>query len=136
MPNVDTFNFASGLASGFIGKQAFVLKQEEAPPVTPPVVGNFSPAVGAFIASNQFITFDVTDPEGFRLALIAASFPNLGIYEIIHDGTAFGPNYSDGNSGRSAIANGFHYSILRRGGWPASPTIVPFAIDVFGSENV
>jgi len=135
VPDISTFNFPSSLDEAFRGKSIFTNKMDEAPPSTPPFVGNFIPPQGQFIASNTFLTFDVIDPDGFRLVLLTASFPSMNIYEVIHDGEAFGPNYNDGNSGRVAIEDGFHFSILRKGGWPTSPTIVPFVIDVFGTEN-
>ena len=107
-----------------------------APPVpTPPTVTNFVPAVGSSIARDQVLQFDVTDNSGlFRRILVAADFPPIGLYEVVHDGGAFGPAYS-ARSSREAIAGGFRYRILRIQGWPVSPTIAPFAIDQEGAEN-
>jgi hypothetical protein len=103
-----------------------------------PVVSNVSPAPGTAIAATQVLQLDVTDPDGdaFRLIMLIADFAFLGIREVIHDGTSFSQNYSGFGNARTVITNGFHYSVLRVGGWPASPRIIPYAIDVTGQENV
>ena len=107
------------------------------PPPTPvpPVVGNFAPATGTAIAATTLLSFDVTDDSGlFRRIIVAAQFPNLGIYEVIHEGVGFAPKYRGAGNLQVAITNGFRYTILREGGWPASPSITVFAIDQGGAE--
>ena len=42
-----------------------------------------------------------------------------------------GPNWL---KGRTMIAGGFRYTVLRTGGWPGAPTIQTFAIDRAGNE--
>jgi len=103
--------------------------------VVPPVISNVTPATGTAIAPTDSLGFDVTDPEGFRLIMLVADFPAIGIREVIHDGLTFSANYSGSANSRVAITNGFQYTILRTGGWPVSPRIIPYAIDVTGAEN-
>ena len=100
-----------------------------------PTIVNIVPAVGTSISASTPLSFDVTDSSGlFRRIIVVASFPQLRIQEIVHDGDAFGPWYQQ--SIRSTISGGFHYSVLRLGGWPASPTLEAFAIDRSGNENL
>lgn len=104
---------------------------------TPPSLTNFSPAFGNPIASTQVISFDVTDNSGFtRLIILHAGFPTLVGTEVIHDGETFSArNYSNISNTRTPITGGFHYTILRDGGWPSTLTLYPFAVDQSGNEN-
>ena len=101
-----------------------------------PVISNVTPVAASAIAATQVLGLDATASVAIRLAMLVAYFPNLGIREVIHDGTSFGPNYpaASGNS-RTVISGGFRYTLLRTGGWPASPTIIPYVVDVAGEEN-
>jgi hypothetical protein len=103
----------------------------------PPEVSNVSPSVGSQITPTTPISIDITDePAGeFRRAVLHAAYSGLDWWEVIHNGDAFAPNYATGSS-RTAITNGYRYSLLRRGGWPGSPTFTPIAIDTSGAENV
>lgn len=106
------------------------------PGPTPPVVGSFSPAVGSGITATTQLEFSVTDTSGdFTRIILVADFHMLGIREIIHDGYNFGPSYRGPHNLRTNITNGYRFTVLRTGGWPESPTIMPFAIDG-GAENV
>lgn len=110
---------------------------EAPPPPTPvaPVVSNFSPVVASAISATTPLQFDVTDDSGlFRDLIVLANFASLEIYEVVHADGAFAPNYAV-LSNRSPITGGFHYNVLREGGWPSSPTFVVKAIDLEGSEN-
>jgi hypothetical protein len=102
---------------------------------TPPVISNVVPAVASAIGPTDILSFDVTDSEGFVRILLVADFPGIGIREVIHDGFSFSANYSTFGNSRSVITNGFHYTMLRSGGWPVSPVIIPYAIDTTGREN-
>lgn len=113
-----------------------VLEQPPVPAPVSPVVSNVSPFGGTAIAATDPLSFDVTDESGlFREIVVIASFPNVGLLEIIHMDAAFGPQYTQYSS-RVAITNGYRYTVLRNGGWPASPTIIVKAIDLTGAENV
>jgi hypothetical protein len=105
-------------------------------PAAPPVIVGVSPAGGSSITSGTTLSFSVTDSNyPLRLAIVAVSLPTLGIYEIAHDGTAFGPMYQGPANNRLSLSPasfGYSYTILRQGGWPASPTVVIFAVDTGG----
>lgn len=101
-----------------------------------PIVQNVDPTPGTPINATQILKLDIIDTgASFRLIMVIADFPNLGIREVVHDGGSFATAYSGPGNMRQAITNGFHYEILRKGGWPSSPTIIPYAIDTGGSEN-
>jgi hypothetical protein len=93
-----------------------------------PSLSNFSPTGAITITTS--IGFDVSDPVGTGVQVaVFASFPGLNIYEVIHDGVNWGPNYLPGVV--TSLSPGYRYSgIVRRGGWPASPTIVCSAISI------
>ena len=100
-----------------------------------PVVSNVSPAAASAIHPSSFISFDVTDDNNaFAELLIIANFPSLNILEVVYMDGVFSANYQTLSS-RNPIANGFHYSVLRTGGWPASPTFIVKAIDTHGNVN-
>jgi hypothetical protein len=103
---------------------------------TAPVVGGFSPAVGTAVSQTQGITFTITDAAGFGRIVVLAQFPNIKVYEVVHDGDAFSQRYpaSVGNV-KTAIANGFSFTVLRQEGWPASPKLVPMGVDTSGNLN-
>jgi hypothetical protein len=104
-------------------------------PADPPVVTVVGPAAGSAITSQTYVVLDVVDDSAlFRRIIVTASFPLLDLLDVVHDGDRFGPAYNL-RSKREVIANGYRYTLLRNGGWPASPTIVPYAIDRDGNEN-
>lgn len=104
-------------------------------PTQPPIVTSISPAPGTALQPQQAVSFNVTSPAGrsFSAMVILAQYPNIGPYEVVHDGVNFSSNYF---GTKSAITNGFSFAgVLRRGGWPSSPTIVPIAVDSAGLVN-
>jgi hypothetical protein len=104
-----------------------------APPDNPPTIANVSPAPGTALAVSSAITFDLLDDFGFRRIFVYARFASLGRWEVIHDGTSFGPQY-DGGSTRTAVGTGYHYSVARDGGWPEAPTLSLLPVDLVGQE--
>lgn len=107
------------------------------PPTPPaPAVSNWSPAPQTAITINNTISFDVTDASGlFRRILVLVQFTGLEIYDTAFDGSTFGQRYLGPGNSKVAITNGFRFTLLREGGWPASPRIVPVAINQTGQEN-
>lgn len=95
--------------------------------VISPTYGSFTPAAGAALTAMTPITFDETGTYA-SLAFIVADFPELGIREVVWDGTAFGRQYQGPNNSRTAISGGFTFSLLREGGWPASPTLLTYTL--------
>lgn len=87
-----------------------------------PEVTWLAPVPGSPISAVQPLSFEVVDPEGLLGdVLVLAAFP--GVYEVVHDGASFGPNYVESPNGRAPITNGWRYTVLRRGGWPDSPRV-------------
>lgn len=81
---------------------------------------NPDPAAGA-IAASAAIAFDVTITGGvFADLVILVYFQGTNLVEVAYDGTNFTPFYN-GQSSQSAITNGFHFSLIRAGGWPGAP---------------
>lgn len=96
-----------------------------------PVVTLVSPPEGR-INRHDALTVDVTDLSGFARVVVMAMFPSTsGPWEVAHDGLTFGPGYT--GSERTAIANGFRYTLRRQGGWFADPTLRVIAIDAKGN---
>ncbi len=112
------------------------IDNEPSADTTAPTVSNVSPVAGTTLGRFDPVTLDVTDVgTGLRLVVLAAQFAGGSIYEIVHDGTSFAPLYAAG-SARTVISGGYHYSLARLGGWPGALTLMPFAVDQAGNENV
>lgn len=105
-------------------------------PGGPPVISNIVPPPSSGpIGKNTALSFDLTDPSGlFRDVIVLASFPGTNVDEVVWDGSVFAPFYN-AQSSVSGIVDGMHFSLLRAGGWIASPTISVHAIDPSGQEN-
>ena len=100
-----------------------------------PVVSNVMPTAGTAIGANQALGFDVTDDsEKFRAIILVATYNGLLTREVIFDQSGFSPMFSAGST-VADIPNGYRFSLVRAGGWPAAPTITPTAIDQAGMEN-
>lgn len=99
-----------------------------------PEVGNVSPTPGTPIEATTPISFDVTDDSGaFRRVLVAVIMGGSGVPELAYDGDAFlGPYVA--SSSRVVIPDGFRFTLQRSGGWPSSPTVRVFPIDLGGNE--
>lgn len=102
------------------------------PDVTAPAVADVVPAAGTPLQRTGAVAFTVSDAGGLRAVLVLARY-ETDDYEVIHDGAAFAPKFA-GISSRSVVANGYRYTVRRRGGWPAGPTITAIAIDNAGNE--
>jgi hypothetical protein len=107
--------------------------EPDPPDIIAPVIDNYDPAPGTQIGVADTLQFDVTDNKGeLTLTLVEAFFEDTGASEVVHDGEGFRPYYA--TSSRTVITNGYHFSLQRRGGWPASPTIRVYAVDEDGNE--
>ena len=94
------------------------------PIIQPPTVGNLNPANGSDIYKLTPIEFDVTDTRALGLVEVQA---DQATREVIHDGDRFLYPYS--GSQRWAIPGGFHFLIVRTGGWVTSPVFHVRALD-------
>ncbi len=111
---------------------------------TLPEVSNVDPAEGVQRdRATGVVGFDLTDSGGnltlARVQLLAF-YPALRTFEVVYCGFAvddwpagFGPQY---RGSIATITNGFRFSgVIRQGGWPAAPTLVPLGIDAAGNIN-
>jgi hypothetical protein len=105
------------------------------PDTTPPVVSGYSPTVGTPIAATTPLVFDVTEETSIRRILVTVEIPAGRGHEVAHDGDAFTATYASGST-RAPISGGYRYTLLRRGGWSAAPTIHVFAFDSAGNEAI
>lgn len=84
--------------------------------------GSSPPAV-AFIppetpSSSGIMGIAVTDDETLVSIVIQVTLPTAGISEVAYLGGSFGPRYAAAPNSVVAITNGFHFDLLRAGGWP------------------
>jgi hypothetical protein len=100
------------------------------------VITDFDPSLATTIASNATVAFSITDETGlFFVMAVLMKFESRGVYEVVHDGTAFGPQYF-GNSTRVAVSGGFRYTLRRRDGWPEKLKVRVLAIDRGGNTAI
>ena len=141
MPN--NFDFDTGFATLFdiptLGRAMWSLVGEPPVPTDAPTVSGFSPALATAIGSRDTLRLSVL-PAGAALlqrVTLLANFPLLGLTEVVFDGSAFTQAYPavQGNA-RAANGNGWDFTVLRKEGWPASPKLIPIAVDQFGNMNL
>jgi hypothetical protein len=95
--------------------------------VIPPVIKNISPSITFDVDPATPISFDVVSDAGLSSTMILC-LPTMfvdqasGAPELVHNGTTFSPLYLK-HSTRTAISHGFHYVVLRDGGWPTPPVL-------------
>lgn len=107
-----------------------------ATPSIPPVITLVSPTLGT-IGLQTAIALETTDEaNAFKRIVLVAEFPTSKIKEIVYDGAGFGPMYTNPANVSTPITNGYHFDILRDGGWIANdgPVLTPFVIDTSGGE--
>lgn len=92
--------------------------------------------------STTPIVFTVSGASGvgLRLAWASVVFPGIVGDDVIHNGVRFGAFYTNGVNTRTAIANGFQYTILRDGGWlvgafPLTASFTINAVDTLGNGS-
>jgi hypothetical protein len=102
---------------------------------TAPVVTVVSPPAGTEIDATEPVVVDVTDEASLRRAIVHVQLPQLGLWEVAHDGDSFAPLYSAGST-RAAISGGYRYTLNRATGWPSrTVTVQVFAVDTGGNEG-
>ncbi len=132
---VKTYVLMSVVANGYSSSVDYTVS-DPAPAVdaVPPVIANVTPAEGTPLDAMQPVSFDITDDTGlFRRILVTVRYAATGQTEVVHDGDSFLGFYQLACS-RNPITDGYHYSILRDGGWPSSPTLRVFGFDRGGNE--
>lgn len=103
-----------------------------------PVITNFSPAIGVEVSASTPVQFDVTDNGTFRRLMILMSMPTdpTETADLVHDGDSFRGEYTAAVNTRVSISGGFRFTVLRAGGWLATPKAEFFVIDTGGNEGV
>lgn len=105
---------------------------------TAPVIQNVTPTPGLIPGTRAQaavtpIEFDVIDlAPGLRLVAVSIKFANEEDTAVVHDGTRFLGRYAS-LSTRTSITNGYHYSMLRAGGWSGNFQLWAYAIDQAGN---
>lgn len=112
---------------------------------TPPTIQNVTPPPGNPIDRNTPLGFDVVDlGANDGRTNVFVYFPSLGRFEVVYFsgdltgpwGTrpaGFGPQYA----GVRTQIDRFRWrftGVIRQGGWPAAPVLIPDPIDAAGNE--
>lgn len=82
----------------------------------PPTIGDFDPPTTEEVQPGGSVAFSLRDVAGLTIAAVFAYFEQRRLYEVVHDATAFGPEYD--LSTRTTITNGWRYTLRRRSKWP------------------
>lgn len=104
------------------------------PDAVPPVIGNFNPASGSTINPGDALEVDVTDNLGELLVTHVWVVFADGTAELVWDGDAFTAFYS-ALSTRTAITDGYRYSVRHINGWSQGVTLKVDAIDQTGNRH-
>jgi len=107
-----------------------------------PTLQNLTPASGTVIVPSTVIEFDVTDfetdgttPVDFDLVFVKAVFPNIGEADVVYDEDGLGPMYQNPQTSVTDITGGYHFKLVRTGGWiDTQVDMVVSAINVTGAE--
>ena len=119
---------------GYIGQEAVVI-----PTPIAPIVFAVTPTVSSAIGKMTPVALSTTDEDdSFKRIIIVVEFPISKIKEVVFDGNGWGPMYTNAYNTQTAITNGWHFTILRDGGWIVGdgPVLTPFVLDTTGAENV
>lgn len=111
------------------------------PDVTVPQVTNVIPPAASDLGPTDEIGFDVTDDTGIVGLFVYVVYPDLGDWEVVHDGAQFSTRFV-GMSTRTSILGGFRFTLKRSGGWKMAPGVARpnvavriRAIDAAGNES-
>lgn len=101
--------------------------------VTPDI--EVTPSQNTLLSRNTPISLEITSGVPFRRVFIQAKYSGINLWEVVHNGDSFSPNYSNNVNVRASLVNGYSYTLMRNGGWPGAPEFEVFAVDMFGNEN-
>lgn len=101
--------------------------------LSPPTVSDVSPPVGTPVTRSTPISLTVTDDVQLRRVVLIAKFSTT--WEVVHDGTGFGPQYA-ALSSRTTLVEGasYRFRVVRTAGWPEAPLLLPIGTDTGGNE--
>ncbi len=82
-------------------------------------------------ATPVVVTVVGTASVALRRAWISVALPGVVGDEVVHNGDRFGVFYTNATNTRTSITNGYQYTIIRDGGWPAGafPLAASFTIN-------
>ena len=125
---------------GFTGSLIEIIGPATGPDTTAPVIANLTPVSGNLAATraaaaSQPIEFDVTDLDpGLRMVLVVIKLAGDPKRYVVHDGSDFIWPYNGAVSARTAITDGYHYTILPTMGWQDDITeLFVYAVDAAGN---
>lgn len=104
------------------------------PDSTPPSIGNFNPAPGSTINPGDALEVDVTDNLGQLLITHVWVVFADGSAELVWDGDDFTAFY-EALSTRTAITDGYRYSVRHLNGWSQGVTLKVDAVDQAGNRH-
>lgn len=99
----------------------------------PPVVTLVSPLVAQLEAETPIVV-DITDNLGIGRIFLVADMPGSGREELVYRGDRFTSQYA-ARSTQASIPGGVRLTIRRSSGWPSSPTLVAYAVDLSGNTE-
>jgi hypothetical protein len=99
---------------------------------TGPLIVLVSPSPNEPITKDTVIVFDVLSTIELQRVIIYVVFTTLNLWEVVYDGDAFGPSFSNATNTVTTVAGGREYRLLRDGGWPQTPVLRVFALDASG----
>jgi hypothetical protein len=102
----------------------------------PPKAEVISPPEGTELGPTTPLVVKVTDNSMvLRRVLVALSFEENGVTELVHDGTSFLGYYAL-ESTRRLVSGGYEYVVLRYGGWPSPKRGTPrVSLTLFGFDT-
>ena len=98
-----------------------------------PVITVVSPVAGATLSKFTSVVLTVADTSRLRRIFTYAFYAGMDVWEVVHDGVVFSPKYRGSVNDRTVLSDGFRYTLLRDGGWPGSPSIKLYAVNVQGN---
>lgn len=103
------------------------------PDTAAPQVYFDQPLPGSQVARNTSIIFRVMEETALAKLLVTVNFKAVGWEEVAYRAGAFARAYQ--GSTVEEISGGFRFVLVRRTGWPESPTIQVDAVDTGGNPE-
>lgn len=83
---------------------------------------------------RQPVTFDITDVDpGLATVVVMMKYTLETDTTVIHDGTNFVGLFDNDDTSRTAITDGYRFTILPSGGWRSDFTLSAVAVDLVGN---
>lgn len=102
-------------------------------PTDPPIVTDWSPAVGSTIQRDASISFSVLSESELATVVVWVRFDQLHRAALAFDGSVFRDLFA---GSVEEIEGGRRYTVRRTSGWPSPPVIVVHATNCNGEETL